>query len=91
VALTIENSGALVAGAPLNPKTRSVRVVRPFYVHGEPVPVGAVLTLPVMFATEVVANNKATFEPDAAPATAAAPSAPHTQGRKAKEAPDAGQ
>ena len=75
--LTMENSGALVAGAPLPNKTRMVRVVRPFMYGGTAVLAGAELTLPAIFATELVAAGKAEYLPPrpADPPAAAPPAA----------------
>lgn len=75
--LTMDNSGAaLVAGAPLNTRTRQVRVIRPFMVDGQPVAVDTELTLPATFAGEMVGANKAVYiapaqDEQAAPAVAA--------------------
>ena len=74
MALTMDNSGAaLVAGAPLNTRTRQVRVIRPFMVDGQAVAIDSELTLPATFAGEMVGANKAVYiaAPDAAPAVAA--------------------
>lgn len=81
--LTMENSGAaLVCGAPLPKKVRTVRVLRAFMFDGEPLPAGAQVLLPALFAAEMVGAGKAAYAADAAPA-AMAP-APTTTTRAAK-------
>lgn len=52
---------ALVAGSVLEEsmKTRTVRVLRAFFIDRNPVKVGAVLDLPETFALELIAAKKA--------------------------------
>lgn len=57
--------------AMVQPKTRAVRVLRPFTLNGETTKVGAQLALPNAFACEMVSAGKATF--DITPTPAAKP------------------
>lgn len=62
MALTIDNDGAaLVAGAPFQQKTRTVRVVRAFMHGGKATKVDAVVSLPAAFAAEMVSAGKAEY------------------------------
>jgi hypothetical protein len=87
--LTMETAAALVSGAPLNKRTRRVRVLRPFLLSGgQAAAAGALLDLPAMFAGEMVGAGKAEFLPEPNPA----PVAPVKPAPKAKkENPDARQ
>jgi hypothetical protein len=57
-----------------------IQVSRPFWLSGSVVPVGTVLSLPIVLAAELVHNGKAT--PCAAPA-AATPAAPAAKAKAA--------
>lgn len=43
----------------VNPKEKTIKVIRSFCIEGEPVPVGEVLTLPHGLACELIGSNKA--------------------------------
>lgn len=43
----------------VNPKEKTIKVVRAFCMEGEPVPVGEILTLPYGMACELIGSNKA--------------------------------
>lgn len=68
--LTEENSGALIPGPKKKEersmKTRDIIVVRAFMYERKPWPVGARLTVPFFFASEVVSANKAEYVPEPA-------------------------
>lgn len=46
----------------VNPKEKTIKVVRAFCMEGEPVPVGEILTLPYGMACELIGSNKAVAE-----------------------------
>jgi hypothetical protein len=46
------------------PKTKTVRVLRPFKLNGEVTVKGTVMTLPLAFASEMVHAQKAEIVPD---------------------------
>ena len=71
--LSTTTAGPLVSGStqepndmaqPANIPTRRVKVMRAFYYKSEPIPVGAIVDLPVIFAKEMCAANKAVFVKD---------------------------
>lgn len=77
-------TSSLFNGDPMqtNQKTMAIEVTRPFYAKGQLVAKGSRLTVPYLFARELIANNKAVAAPAEAPAPASEPapvSAPATE------------
>lgn len=89
--LSVESGAALIPGATLSKEARHVRVVRPFMAGGQVIHAGADLTLPAVFAAELVGAGKAVYlAPATIPATAAAEAPNKVKPAKpAKESPDA--
>lgn len=82
--LTLENSSALVGGGNSRTgkkeenmqqlQTKTVRVLRNFYYQAKAIEKGTVVTLPKVFAIEMIAANKAEAadgEPESTPKTGA--------------------
>lgn len=74
MALTTMNSGAALVGRLDNlgdhMKTMTVKVLRPFYYQREVQKLGAVVELPAVFATEMIAATKAERHEETAPPAA---------------------
>lgn len=72
--MLLATGSALVAGgaAETDMQTKQVRVLRAFYFNGEPTKVGAIASLPKVFADEMIAAKKA----EAVEALAPKPPAP---------------
>lgn len=81
--LTVDNSGAVLAGRSLPPedlmKVQKVRVLRPFYFNRELQKKDAVVELPVLFAAECCAAKKVEYIDEAVSAPV-----PATEGGKGK-------
>lgn len=71
----------------VNPKEKTIKVVRAFCMEGEPVPVGEILTLPYGMACELIGSNKAVaaVAPKPDEAVAAQKQAPAVEAKTTEE------